>query len=274
MIRREIVQKVLVSTCGVVRLDQKHEESFAGNVVGGKVAKPSSTLTGTGFLVRKNIVLTNRHVIEEIAQWHKTYGDHDLWYLEFAYPRPNGGWSTTLKRITNVFAFIDPSGRGAIDAGFVEFNGSDEDSGFNCCVAVQFGDLSEIIIGADVGVCGYPLGDELLINGPGFWRSGPVVHAGIISGVAPFETTNPREITAVLTDLNSAPGMSGAPMFTPKDGKVVGLHYAGYQGTVGFALPVDQTRVDGWLEFYERIFVKGEKPPFPKITRSGDIAKA
>ena len=93
----------------------------------------------------------------------------------------------------------------------------------------------------------------------------------MISGVAPFDVANSRNITVFLTDLNSAGGMSGSPVFTPEDGKVVGLHFAGVEGTVGCALPVDQVRVDGWVRFYERIFVRGEKPLFPKITGGGDI---
>lgn len=191
--------------------------------------------------------------------------------LQFTYPRREGGLTETMRRIVNVFAFIDPSGGGGVDVGFLEFR-REEKGDFDCCVPVEFGDLTAIAVGADIAVCGFPLGNALLV-GPGVWRFGPVLHHGIVSGVAPCEVADPRHITSFLTDINTAGGMSGSPVFTPGDGKVVGLHFAGAEGTLGCALPVDRRRVDGWVRFYERIFVHGEKPTFPLIAAGGDIVE-
>ena len=177
----------------------------------------------------------------------------------------------TTKRIVNAFAFIDPSDAGGIDAGLLEFRRGGKDD-FDSCVPVEFGDLTAIAVGADIAVCGFPLGDALLV-GPGVWRFGPVLHHGIVSGVAPFETENPRHLTSFLTDINTAGGMSGSPVFTPGDGKVLGLHFAGAEGTLGCALPVDRHRVDGWVRFYERIFVHKENPGSLQITGGGDITE-
>jgi len=238
---------------------------------GSKVPRPKFEVIGTGFLIRDNLVLTNRHIVELIAAEHKKTGHFDHWYLQFTYPRREGGWSETTKRIVNIFAFFDPSGAGGVDAGLLEFGRKKED-GFDSCVPVEFGDLTTIAVGADIAVCGFPLGNELLV-GPTVCRFGPVLHHGIVSGVAPFEEANPRNLTSFLTDINTAGGMSGSPVFTPDDGKVVGLHFAGVQGTLGFALPVDQQRVGGWVRFYERIFVHHEKPSSLMVTGGGDIAE-
>jgi Trypsin-like peptidase domain len=192
--------------------------------------------------------------------------------LEFTHPRRDSpGLASTFRRVINVLTFIDPTGRGGIDVGLIEFRRGDE-ADFDSCVPVEFGSLETVAVGGDVAVCGFPFGNALLRGNGGLWRFGPVVHRGLISAVAPFEVTNARNITAFLTDLNSAGGMSGSPVFIPDDGKVIGLHFAGAEGTVGCALPVDRTRVDSWIRFYERIFVRGEKPPFPKISGGGDIA--
>jgi S1-C subfamily serine protease len=255
----------------VVRMDQRHEDLLAGTVIGSKVPRPKSMVVGTGFLVRTKFVVTNRHVIEAIASDHREFGHHQNWYLEFTYPQlADAGWTQTFKRVNNILAIVDPTGGGAIDAGLLQFDTSGEtDAGFDRCTPVVFGELREVVVGTDIAVCGFPLGNELLI-GAGLWRFGPVIHEGIISGVAPFDITDPRLLTAFVTDLNSAGGMSGSPVFTPIEGRVIGLHYAGAPGTVGCAVPIDQTRIDSWIRFYERVFVHGERPTLT-ITGGGDI---
>jgi len=72
--------------------------------------------------------------------------------------------------------------------------------------------------------------------------------------------------------MNTAEGMSGAPIFTPHDGKVIGLHYAGVQGTVGIAWPIDKKRVKGWLDFFDKAFL-GQQDLHPLISPGGDILR-
>jgi S1-C subfamily serine protease len=146
-----------------------------------------------------------------------------------------------------------------------------EDADFSKAVSAEFGQLSSIKVGADIGVCGFPLGNTVLLPVAGLQRFGPVIHHGIISGIAPFDVSDPRGITSFLTDLNSARGLSGSPVFAGTDGKVIGLHFSGHEGTMGCALPVDKQRVDGWVDFYERIFRRGENPGFPTMSGGGDI---
>jgi S1-C subfamily serine protease len=250
-------------------MPKRHEEVLADVTPGSKAPRPPFQVVGTGFLVRPALVLTNRHVIEAIAADFKASGSYDHWYLQFSYPRLEGGFAETTKRVANVFAFL-PAGSVAIDAGLLEFRRGDTGD-FEVCQSVEFGDLSTIAVGVDVGVCGFPLGNALLVDTPGVWRFGPVVHHGIISGIAPFDVSDPRRLTAFLTDTNTAGGMSGSPVFDPRDGRVIGLHFAGSQGTLGCALPIDRIRVDGWVRFYERIFVERSNPGPLLMNAAGDI---
>lgn len=271
MISQAVVNRIRISTCAVLRMEERHEQLLAGKVPGSKMPRPKFKVVGTGFLVRNNLVLTNRHVVELIVADGQKTGSYEHWYLQFTYPRLEGELTETTKRIVNAFAFIDPSGADGIDAGLLELRREKKEN-FDICVPVEFGDLTAIAVGAEIAVCGFPLGNALLV-GPGIWRFGPVLHHGIVSGVAPFEAADPRHLTGFLTDINTAGGMSGSPVFMPCDGKVVGLHFAGVEGTLGFALPVDQHRVDGWVRFYERIFVHNEKPGSLQITGGGDIVE-
>lgn len=206
----------------------RHEEALAGAVPGSKVRPPETTIVGTGFLVRANLVLANRHVIELIAADHKQAGHHDHWYMRFTYPRSKGGIAETIKRVVKVFAWVDPAGAGRFDEGLLEFN-RDENAEFSKCEPVEFGELSSIKVGVDIGICGFPLGNALLLPTAGLQRFGPVIHHGIVSAVAPFDVSNPRGITSFLTDVNSAGGMSGSPVFRTADGKVIGIHFAGHE---------------------------------------------
>jgi S1-C subfamily serine protease len=247
----------------------KHEE-IKGLELGETIPFPETRVIGTGFLVGDNIVLTNRHVVEEILKYHKDYGHHDNWYVQFAYP-DGEDWSETSRRIKSIFALVDPHG-GRFDVGLLTFNRNQNE--MKECKAVEFGELSSIRIGVDIALSGFPFGNTILNNSQfGILRSGPVIHKGIISGVAPHDNTAPRDITMFLSDLNSAPGMSGAPVFFPGNGKVIGLFFAGVIGTIGLAIPIDKKKVDGWIDSFNE-FLEGslpEKTGKINLSISGDI---
>jgi len=230
----------------------KHEEAFHGAKPGDKGPPIETRVSATGFLVQDDLVLTNRHVIEAIYQDHQAKGHHDHWYIRFTYPEGQDGWSETTKRIKKCFALVDPTGGGALDVGLLSFvrnSGELEE-----CQPVDFGELESIAAGNDIAICGFPDGNELLVNVRlGVYRFGPVVHQGIISAIAPYDEVDQRLITMFLTDLNSAKGMSGSPVFLPSNGRVIGLHYAGSRGTLGCALPIDQKKVGDWISIFNRV---------------------
>jgi len=268
MIPTDVIRKIRLATCAVHRLNVKHEEAFAGMEPGARVARVTS-VRATAFLVRDAILLTNRHVVELIAKEHVESGSHDHWYVEFAYPRADHeGWNQTFKRVNSMFALFDPSGSGSLDVGLLSIRRADDDA---LPSPVALGNLDDVVTGAAVAICGYPLGDELLIRG-GLWRFGSVVHAGIISAVSPYDTVKSRSLTTFLTDVNTASGMSGSPVFLPDSGRVVGVHYAGVQGTLGCAVPVDDSRLTGWIRTFESALGKPNPWGSLKVTGGGDVS--
>ena len=72
---------------------------------------------------------------------------------------------------------------------------------------------------------------------------------GHISAVSPFDTTGvPDEI---LLDVRTAPGMSGAPIFRPASGRVIGVHYAGIEATTAFGIPLSNAIVESALSKFD-----------------------
>ncbi|MCH8226020.1 MAG: trypsin-like peptidase domain-containing protein, partial [Chloroflexi bacterium] len=167
---------------------------------------------------------------------------------------------------------VDRSGR--LDVGLISFNHRPGE--LEQCTPVEFGELGDIVVGKAIAICGFPFGNVWLTEAPGVWRFGPVVHHGMISAVSPYDTAEIRDVTTFLTDLNSANGMSGSPVFLLDSGRVIGLHYAGEVGTLGCAVPVDDLRVEAWVRIYERA-MKEEQPiglGQITLTPSGDLPKS
>jgi hypothetical protein len=200
MIPIGVIRKLRLATCAVHRLDVKHEDVIARGGPIGRLAE----VRATAFLVRESVLLTNRHVVELVAEEHLRTGNHDHWYVEFGHPSADGkGWSQIFR----------------------------------------------------------------------MWRFGSVVHAGIISGVSPYDGAASRDLTAFLTDINTAGDMSGSPVFMPETGFVIGLHYAGVQGTLGCAVPVDEFRVAGWVRAFEGALAGGKQFGPLKVTGGGDVSE-
>jgi S1-C subfamily serine protease len=271
MIPIDVIRRVRLATCAVHRFDQKFTDIVAGKAVGDPVHRMTS-VRATAFLVRDTVLLTNRHVVLEIAREHVQSGNHDHWCVEFLYPQADGkGWHQTFRKITAMFALIDPAGSDTLDVGMLTIDQMKD------VAPAELGSLDDVVTGTDVAICGYPLGDELLIKN-GLFRFGPVVHAGIISAVAPYDIEKPRSLTAFLTNISTAPGMSGSPVFLADTGRVVGLHYAGVEGVLGCEVPVDEDRVVGWIRTFEEGLVKwkekGDRDPLLarlRVTGGGDV---
>ena len=137
---------------------------------------------------------------------------------------------------------------GAPDIGFVEFQIVYEEH-FQGIHPLSLAPVYNLILAEDVAVCGYPYGTAMLKRDNRIDRWGPVIQQGSISAISPFDgVEKPDEI---LLDVRTAGGMSGAPIFRPLSGEVIGIHYAGWEATTALGLPLVQSDVDKWLALYD-----------------------
>jgi len=108
----------------------------------------------------------------------------------------------------------------------------------------------ELRVTEEVAVCGYPYGTAMLKKNAEVYRWGPVIQRGFISAISPFDTTDaPDEI---LLDVRTASGMSGAPIFRPLNGEVIGIHHSGWEATTALGLPLTQDKLSAWLGWHDQ----------------------
>lgn len=205
---------------------------------------PFFHVVGTGFLVRLTTVITNRHVIEGLFESQANLDfPSSQFFLSFIVPDGRGGLRNTLRMIRH-FATLDSP-----DIGFVEFHIVHEKH-FEGINPLYLATATTFKLTEEVAVCGYPYGTAMLKHGPKIYRWGPVIQQGSISAISPFYgAENPDEI---LLDVRTAAGMSGAPIFRPSTGEVIGIHYAGWEATTALGLPLIQSDVDKWLVSFDQ----------------------
>jgi hypothetical protein len=135
-----------------------------------------------------------------------------------------------------------------IDVGFVEFK-IVHHLHFEGIAPLEFLDTLNLRVSEEIAVYGYPYGTAMLERDGSVYRWGPVVQQGWISGISPFETaSSPDEI---LLDVRTAGGMSGAPIFRPGDGRVIGIHHSGWEATTALGQPIDRAHLVAWLSEYD-----------------------
>ena len=216
---------------------------------------PDFRIVGTGFLVHDTVVMTNRHVLEDLYELEDKKGiPKDQFYVSFVYPRkgqePN--WQLTYSPIR----YSGIAEQHGIDIGLIEISRHDTQPDFKQCMPLNFGDLSDIYIGAPVAMWGYPTGTDLLQPSLGLGakteeklcRIGPVLQQGFISAGTPFEVE--PGTNELLLDIRTYNGMSGSAVFLPHSGTVIGIHYKGNKVTTSVALPLDTNTVSGLLKNY------------------------
>ncbi len=238
MISPEVISQVRNGVCAVgylsVPLKQYHQNLGA----------PFFHVIGTGFLVRPTTVITNRHVIEAVLESQANFGfPSSQLFLSFAVPDENENLRNIVRMIRH-FAALEHTGP---DIGFVEFAVVYEDH-FKDIAPLRITKSPDFRVTEEIAVCGYPYGTAMLKRGSKVYRWGPVIQQGSISAISPFDTSlSPDEI---LLDVRTADGMSGAPIFRPSSGEVVGIHYAGWEATTALGLPLTESKVASWLEVY------------------------
>ena len=135
-----------------------------------------------------------------------------------------------------------------LDVGFLEFKVVTE-AHFRDISTLDIVSYFDLHVSEEIAVCGYPYGTSMLMKNSKVYRWGPVIQSGFISAISPFDTaTEPDEI---LLDVRTADGMSGAPIFRPSNGEVIGIHHSGWDATTALGLPITKQNIGAWLDLYD-----------------------
>jgi S1-C subfamily serine protease len=175
-------------------------------------------IVGTGFQAAKGKIATCAHVVQALTP-HPTYGeariitiDRKERYIRF--------WAISYA----IGKYVDASNQIDVtkDCGFI-LTLPKEGVAYPA-TPVNWGDSDKVSIGEEVGICGFPMGDQLFIDSQnkqikGF---GYTVQRGIISAILPVDHPSVnRELFQL--DIQTYGGMSGGPVFLAATGEVVGM---------------------------------------------------
>jgi len=177
------------------------------------------TAQGSGFVVRRDgVILTNAHVITNVAEEPTNVRGATAVYVEFAdgerVPAKVVGW--------DLFS----------DVGVVRVAPDD-----HALVTVPLGDSSSVVVGEPVAAIGSPFGKQTSLSVGVVSATGRSIDS-LTSG---FEVAN-----AIQTDTPINRGNSGGPLFDAA-GRVIGINAqiqssSGVAEGVGFAIPIDVAR--------------------------------
>ncbi|MES2191593.1 MAG: serine protease [Pseudomonadota bacterium] len=213
--------------------------------------KPNFRIVGTGFLVAENLVITCRHVVKKLEELE----DHedipkDQILLCFVYPQleKSTDWQWSYIPYGKL---ISPEAPGVPDLAFITIPKEDKRAtDFAQCAPVVFGDLAKVQLGDHIAMWGYPEGEALHLPGLKYEpqidvvRTGPILQQGYVSAGSPFEVEGAAEY---LLDIRTTGGMSGSPVFNPRTGEVIGVHYKGNKLTTSVALAFGLNHIEHWL---------------------------
>ena len=215
------------------------------------MTRPYFKVVGSGFLVRETTVITNRHVIEGLLQAQNETGfPDDQRFLQFVYPRV-GGWQQPFCAFRHLGVVTNEE----LDFGLIEFKRRPEPE-FEQCRPLVVGDPQAVEVGQPIAACGYPYGTPMLTEDGHVYRFGPVLQQGFVSAIAPFDGEPPKRF---LLDIRTASGMSGCPIIEQGEGKVIGVHYAGWEATTALALPLADELVRTLLAAHDNLSPEAER---------------
>lgn len=155
------------------------------------------TVVGTGFLVRKETAITNRHVLDALESETKREGVPDTQrFLLFVVVRGGRVYTSstpgqvvardevaiTPRQVRSAYPLRSPD----VDVAFIEFAEVCPQD-FSRIEPVELDDPRSISVSESIAVYGYPHGNTLLEKRDGrVHRWGPVLQQGWISGIAPW----------------------------------------------------------------------------------------
>jgi S1-C subfamily serine protease len=219
------------------------------------------TIVGTGFIVRDGIVITNRHVVDDLEEQRRHGVFASQLFVVFCVFVPatqlqGDKLAYTTRLIRRTYQLREST----LDVAFIGFE-IVHPAHFKNVQPLTLDDPASVVVSEEVAVLGYPHGKRLVMKDGRVSRFGPVLQQGWVSAIAPFQGFGaPNEF---LLDVRAAPGISGAPVFRPSNGKVYGMLHsaiplsAGEESgdtltTTAFAQPISERLLAEWLSEFER----------------------
>lgn len=199
---------------------------------------PNAGPVGTGFLVAKNIVMTNRHVAMEFARPDGTFKAHPqtqhpaLVTIDFVADYCND--DPKVRRISKVLHIEPDPGP---DVALLQVEGND----LPAPLSLQRNPLSSSLEGTSVYAVGYPFEDG---RNP---AEAQKLIFGLVYGVkrlSPGELMKDSGISIdnsepyLFHDCSTLGGSSGSPLIGLDGGKVVGIHFQGVYASKNWAWPM------------------------------------
>lgn len=179
---------------------------------------------GTGWLVDKDIVVTNRHVARTFSQqeWDGSHGFAEGEFgnmvearLDYVHQREESG----KRRRADVIEILYVAGDGEADIAFLRVEAADNIEPLEL-------DTQRARVGQPVGAVGYPASDG--------GRNDPALMGDLFGGVYEVKRFSPGLVTGhrysnvvVQSDYTSLGGNSGSPVICLETGKAIALHFSG-----------------------------------------------
>jgi S1-C subfamily serine protease len=253
MINKQILDRLRHAVCAVGYLRAPLPDYSKDAEVAGLFE-----VVGTGFLVRDEIVLTNRHVVDDLEREQRNHAIPDSQLFVMFYFLREADRLKQLRKTPRLIRAKYCLRDRNLDVAFLRFKKVNPDH-FTEAQPVTIADPASVLVSETIAVLGYPHGRDLLEKDGRVSRYGPVLQQGWISGISPYERFG--EPNEFLLDLRVAHGISGAPVFQPETGAVCGVLHSGTAPTsergealttTAFAQPISGSLLAGWISEFER----------------------
>jgi endonuclease G len=203
---------------------------------------PSLPYGGTGFVVGKNLLMTNRHVAEIFASG---LGDRDIRFKAgltagIDFERERGDTASSIISIEKV-VMIHPYW----DMALLQVDGLSADHAPLLLSVAE----PESLVDTEIAVIGYPAFDS---------RNDPAVQNKVFNGIFNIKRLQPglvrprasvnsfgKAVSALTHDSSTLGGNSGSEVFDPKSAKVLALHFAGVYLDKNYCVPAGELARDG-----------------------------